>query len=190
MVRTEDSRSRWEGPRESPPLPEPQFAHLSNGDLSSPVLHPGGIGGWCASAQWVGSGRSQSVPKHSAQKSHAVHLMLSAFMSLAFKLLLCSVLKVYLFLFYMYECFACMHVCAPRMCLVPMKFRRGRHVPWNWSYRRDVELWPARRRWELKHQAVSPAPGLLFYLFSSAFPNSQHWGLEIKIKVSEGLGVF
>ena len=32
----------------------------------------------------------------------------------------------FLILFYMYECFACMHVCAPRP---------GDWIPWNWSNR-------------------------------------------------------
>jgi hypothetical protein len=33
--------------------------------------------------------------------------------------------KIYLFLFYVYECFACMYVSAPRICLVPMESEEG-----------------------------------------------------------------
>lgn len=30
---------------------------------------------------------------------------------------------------------ACMSVCAPHVCLVLLKFRRGRRIHWNWSYK-------------------------------------------------------
>jgi hypothetical protein len=39
---------------------------------------------------------------------------------------------------HMYECFACMYVCAPCVCLVPTEVRRRCQILWNWSYKR---LW-------------------------------------------------
>lgn len=41
-------------------------------------------------------------------------------------------------LFYVYGCFAYMHVCTHCLCLVPVETRRGLCIPWNWSYSR---LW-------------------------------------------------
>ena len=44
-------------------------------------------------------------------------------------------LKIYLF--YVCECFACMYVWAPCVCLVPMEVRRC-WVPWNWNVSHHV----------------------------------------------------
>lgn len=39
---------------------------------------------------------------------------------------------------YFYTCiFACGYVCVPHVCMVPMGARRGRYIPWNWSYLPD-----------------------------------------------------
>lgn len=40
-------------------------------------------------------------------------------------------LKMYFFLCHMYQCFACMHVCAPHACLVSTEARRGHWIPWT-----------------------------------------------------------
>lgn len=37
-------------------------------------------------------------------------------------------------LFYEYECFACMFVTAPHLCLVPEEVRRGHWILWNSSW--------------------------------------------------------
>lgn len=41
---------------------------------------------------------------------------------------------VFFFLFDVYECFACMRVCVPHVCLVPTG-GRSHQIPWNCSYR-------------------------------------------------------
>lgn len=43
-------------------------------------------------------------------------------------------LRLYLFLFYVYGCFAQMYVCIPHACRVPVDGRRICQIPWNWSY--------------------------------------------------------
>lgn len=40
-------------------------------------------------------------------------------------------LVLVLFLFYVYECFACMYVYIPSMCPVSMETREGHQIPWN-----------------------------------------------------------
>lgn len=47
-----------------------------------------------------------------------------------------------LFLFYVYGCFACTHVCGTHVYLVPMKTRRGHQIPWNWSDRMLQTIMP------------------------------------------------
>lgn len=42
--------------------------------------------------------------------------------------------RKYLFLFCVYECLACMHVWAPRVCLMSADAGRGCQIPWHWSY--------------------------------------------------------
>jgi hypothetical protein len=55
-------------------------------------------------------------------------------MFLANYIFLFSLKKFYLFLLYVCGYFACMYVCVPCMCLVPMQARRGHQSPLNWSY--------------------------------------------------------
>lgn len=38
-------------------------------------------------------------------------------------------------IFYVYNYFACMYVCVPVLCLVPIEVKRGQCVPWNCTYR-------------------------------------------------------
>lgn len=33
-----------------------------------------------------------------------------------------------------YSCFACMYICMPCGCLVPLDIWRGYHMSWSWSY--------------------------------------------------------
>lgn len=33
--------------------------------------------------------------------------------------------------FYVYECFVCVHVCAPHLCLVSVELDRGYGIPWT-----------------------------------------------------------
>jgi hypothetical protein len=37
-----------------------------------------------------------------------------------------------LFLFFCVWVFACICVCRPSLCLLPLEVRRGRQNPWNW----------------------------------------------------------
>jgi hypothetical protein len=46
-----------------------------------------------------------------------------------------SLLKTYLCLFDVDECFACVFVSVPPECLVPLEVRKGHQILWNWSYR-------------------------------------------------------
>lgn len=41
-------------------------------------------------------------------------------------------LKVYLFLFYVLECLASVHVHAMCACLVALQAGKGCHIPWKW----------------------------------------------------------
>lgn len=67
--------------------------------------------------------------------------------------------------FYVYECFAYLCVYASHICLVPKEARRGRQIPWDWSYRRAViESWELkcggclwRRESTLNSWTISPA---------------------------------
>lgn len=36
---------------------------------------------------------------------------------------------------YTFKCFACIYVCTPQVCLVPIEIRRGHRIPWDKSYR-------------------------------------------------------
>lgn len=47
----------------------------------------------------------------------------------------CWHLFVFIILFYMCRCFACVYDCAWPTCLVPSKARRVHWIPWNWRYR-------------------------------------------------------
>ena len=39
-----------------------------------------------------------------------------------------------IYLNYVYGGLACMHACAPCMCLMPAEARKSNWIPWNWSY--------------------------------------------------------
>jgi hypothetical protein len=41
---------------------------------------------------------------------------------------------VFICRFVCYECFACILVGIPRVCLMPAEFKRACLIPWNWSY--------------------------------------------------------
>lgn len=76
----------------------------------------------------------------------------------------------FVLLFDVYGCFACMYVCVPHVCLVPMEVRRGPQTPWVCSHRL---LWAtqwvlrpepgssARATSVLKYWANSPASKML-----------------------------
>ena len=55
-------------------------------------------------------------------------------------------------LFYVNECFACMHVCVPCVSSVPSDVRREPWVPWNYSY-----VWWRAAMWVLGTEPGSPA---------------------------------
>ena len=38
---------------------------------------------------------------------------------------------IFLKIIYMCECFACMNVCVPHVCLMPMEAKSGHWAPWN-----------------------------------------------------------
>lgn len=43
-------------------------------------------------------------------------------------------------MYFMCEWFACMYVCAPRVCLMFLEDRRRCQMPWYWSYLHGFEL--------------------------------------------------
>lgn len=40
-----------------------------------------------------------------------------------------------MYILYVYECFACTHVCISHACLVSVELRREHQIPWNCTYR-------------------------------------------------------
>lgn len=42
-----------------------------------------------------------------------------------------SFLYLLVFIFYVYDCFAHVYLCAPHVCLVPVAVRRRHQTPWN-----------------------------------------------------------
>lgn len=42
--------------------------------------------------------------------------------------------KVFLNLFYVYECLVYINICAPCVCLISTEVRRGCQVSWDWGY--------------------------------------------------------
>jgi hypothetical protein len=39
------------------------------------------------------------------------------------------------FIYFMGECFICMYVLVPHVCLVPIEVKRGAQILWSWSCR-------------------------------------------------------
>ena len=51
-------------------------------------------------------------------------------------------MKLKMILFYVHECFACVHVCAPCACLVPVEASRQHQILWGCS---GVAMWVGLR---------------------------------------------
>ena len=79
---------------------------------------------------------------------------------------------------------ACMYLCIPHACVVPLKVRRGPRVPWDWSYKwfcaviwvLEIELWSSRRATSLICWAISPAPSWRWLSFALCF-NGESGGI-------------
>lgn len=68
---------------------------------------------------------------------------------------------------YVYNCFACVHVCVPHGCLVLMESRRGHPIPWHWSYR---QIWATMWILGLKPGSSRRAASIYSSLISPGLP--------------------
>lgn len=59
-----------------------------------------------------------------------------------------------------------MCVCVPHLCLVPVEYRRGLQILWNWSYSCLMGSNLSRASSALNHQAISPDAKPLFLVDS------------------------
>lgn len=84
----------------------------------------------------------------------------------------------------MYQYFAWLYVCVPRVCLVPTEVQRGQQIPWNWS-REGCK--PSCGYWELNqgllqegHMPLTANPSLhpCISLFYGGEKQSLDWGNE------------
>lgn len=90
--------------------------------------------------------------------------------------------KIYLFPFYIHECFVWIRVSVLPECLVPKKARKGCLIPWSWSYR---QRWTAilEPGLGISTRAASPlncwfhlsSPHVLFWDRVSQIPSWKHY---------------
>lgn len=87
-------------------------------------------------------------------------------------------LKIYIHIFYVYECFSSINVCVPYVCLVPKKGRRGCLSLWYWSYGKPWEATWVQRTQQSPLQEKQVSEPLV---------NTQGWALSMRRnwKVSE-----
>ena len=84
------------------------------------------------------------------------------------------ILFVYLFIFYIRKCFACLHtLCMPALC---REARRGAWMPWNWSSR-----WLWATMWVLGIEPESPGRAIML---ETTEPSFQHPWISLKVQTN------